>query len=65
MLNLKTKKMIDWKRLGLAVLCAAILIGGCIALVNLPIYVFLALVVVITVFSFYKILGDISDKDNE
>jgi hypothetical protein len=57
--------MVDWKRLGLAVLCAAILIGGCIALVHLPIYVFLALVVVILVFSFYKALGEVSDKGNE
>lgn len=50
--------MVDWKRLGIAVLCAAILMGGFIVLVNLPIYVFLALVAVGLVFSFYKTLGD-------
>jgi len=57
--------MVDWKRLGIAVLCAAILIGGCIALVHLPIYVFLALVAVGLVFAFYKALGEASEKDNE
>lgn len=56
--------MVDWKRLGIAVLCAATLIGGCIALVHLPIYVFLTLVVVVLVFSFYKALGEVLDKDN-
>ena len=57
--------MVDWERLVNAVLCTAILISGIIFIINLPIYVFIALVVVILVFSFYKILGDISDKDNE
>lgn len=57
--------MVDWKRLGIAVLCAVILMGGFIALIHLPIYVFLVLVAVGLVFSFYKALGDISDKDNE
>ena len=56
--------MVDWKRLGIAVLCAAILMGGFIALVHLPIYVFLALVAVGLVLSFYKALGEASDKDN-
>ena len=56
--------MIDWKRLGLAVLCAAILMGGFIALIHLPIEVFLALIPVGLVFAFYKALGEASDKDN-
>ena len=65
MLNLKTKKMVDWKRLGIAVLCAAILMGGFIALIHLPDYVFLALVPVGLVFAFYKALGEVSDKDKD
>lgn len=65
MLNLKTKAMINWKRLLMAVLCAVTLIGGFIALIHLPNYVFLALVAVGLVFAFYKALGEASDKDNE
>lgn len=57
--------MVDWKRLGIAVLCAAILMGGFIALVYLPIEVFLALVAVGLVFAFYNALGEASEKDNE
>lgn len=60
--------MVDWKRLGLAVLCTAILAGGCIVLVLLPISVLLALVIVafvcMFIFLFYKALGDNSKKDN-
>lgn len=60
--------MVDWKRLGIAVLCTATLIGGFIVLINLPDYVFLALVVTAfacaLVFAFYKALGDIQNKDN-
>ena len=57
--------MVDWKRLRIAVLCAATLIGGFIALIHLPIYVFLVLVAMGLVFAFYKDLGEVSDKDNE
>ena len=56
--------MVDWKRLLMAVLCTVGLLGGCIALIHLPIDVLLALVVAGLVFSFYKALGDIQDKDN-
>ena len=63
MLNLKTKKMVDWKRLGLAVLCSATFIGGFIILIYLPIYVIFPLTVVGLVFLFYKALGGISKKD--
>ena len=56
--------MVDWKRLGIAVLCTAILIGGIIVIINLPIKVLLALVPVGLVFAFYKALGEASDKDN-
>lgn len=59
--------MVDWKRLGLAVLCTAILFGVCIVLVLLSPDVLLALGVVafvcLVIFSFYKTLGDISYKD--
>ena len=55
--------MVDWKRLGLAVLCSATFIGGYIILIYLPIYVLFALIVVGLVFLFYKALGDISKKD--
>lgn len=57
--------MIDWKRLGIAVLCTAILVGGCIVIIHLPIEVFLVLIPVGLVFAFYKALGEASDKDNE
>ena len=57
--------MVDWKRLGIAVLCTAILVGGCIVIIHLPIKVFLALVLVGLVFAFYKALGEASEKDNE
>ena len=55
--------MVDWKRLGLAVLCSATFLGGYIILIYLPIYVLFALIVVGLVFLFYKALGDILKKD--
>ena len=67
MLNLKTKKMINWKRFGIAILCAAVLIGGSMGLARFFPNVLLALVAVSLVCSltlaFYMLLGDILDKD--
>ena len=64
--------MIDWKRLGIAVLCTAILLsafGVCILLAFLPDKVLFVLAVVafvcMIISAFYKALGDNSDKDNE
>lgn len=62
--------MIDWGRLGIAVLCTAILWGGCIVFIHLfSIDVFFALViaafVLMDIFLFYKALGDILDKDKK
>lgn len=50
--------MVDWKRLGLAVLCTAILAGGLEVLAHLPLKMLLTLIVVGLVFSFYRALGD-------
>ena len=59
--------MIDWKRLGIAVLCTAILVGGCIVIIHLPIEVLLAFIVVAFVcaltLAFYMLLDDILEKD--
>lgn len=55
--------MINWKRMGIAVLCAATFIGGFIVLIHLPFYVLFALIVVGLVFLFYKALGGYSEKD--
>ena len=59
--------MINWKRLLMAVLCSAALIGGSLGLIRFFPNVFLALVVVSFVCSltlaFYMLLGDILDKD--
>lgn len=65
--------MIDWKRLGLAVLCTAILLsafGVCILLAFLPDKVLFALAVVAIIVcmiipAFYKALGEVSDKDKD
>ena len=58
----KIKKMVNWGRLVDAVLCTAILICGIIFIINLPIYAFLALVILAVVCVFiilcYKILDD-------
>ena len=60
--------MVDWKRLVMAVLCAAALIGGSMGLTRFFPNVFLALVSVAFVcaltLAFYMLLGGISDKDN-
>lgn len=50
--------MVNWKRLGLSVLCTAILLGGLEVLALLPLKVLLTLIVVGLVFSFYRTLGD-------
>lgn len=50
--------MVNWKRLGLSVLCTAILLGGLEVLALLPLKVLLTLIVVGLVFSFYRALGD-------
>lgn len=42
--------MVNWKRLGLSVLCTAILLGGLEVLALLPLKVFLTLIVVGLVF---------------
>ncbi len=59
--------MINWKRFGIAVLCAAALIGGSIVLTRFFPNVMLALIVVAFVcgvtLSFYMLLGDVLDKD--
>lgn len=58
------RKMIDWKRLGIAVLCTAILVGGCIVIILLPIeFIVVAFVCALTL-AFYMLLDDILDKDN-
>lgn len=60
--------MINWKRLLMAVLCAAALIGGGMGLTRFFPNVFLALVVVAFVcaltLSFYMLLGEITDLYN-
>ena len=60
--------MVNWKCLGMAVLCAATFIGGCMVLAHFFPNVWLALIAVtfvcMVIFSFYMILGDISEKDN-
>lgn len=50
--------MVNWKRLGLSVLCTAILLGGLEVLALLLPKMFLTLIVVGLVFSFYRALGD-------
>ena len=60
--------MINWKRLLMAVLCSAALIGASTGLTRFFPNVMLALIVVAFVcgltLSFYMLLGDILDKDN-
>ena len=52
--------MVDWKRLGMAVLCTVATYGGCIVLVLLPISVLFALVIVafvcMLIFLFKKLI---------
>ena len=59
--------MVDWKRLGFAVLSTAVLIGCSMGLARFFHNVLLALVAVSFVCSltlaFYMLLGDILDKD--
>lgn len=61
--------MINWKRLLIAVLCSAALIGAVTGLTRFFPNVLLALVVVAFVcaltLSFYMLLGDIFDKNKE
>ena len=58
----KIKKMVDWGRLMKAILCTMVPICGVIFIINLPIYVLLALTiptfVCLLIFLFYKALGD-------
>lgn len=60
--------MVNWKRLWIAALCAAALIGGSIVLTRFFPNMCLALIVVVSVcaltLSFYMLLDGILDKDN-
>ena len=51
--------MVDWKRLGLAVLCSATLIGGGIVLPKMLLILTAVVGVCILTYTFYKILDDI------
>lgn len=59
--------MINWKRFGISILCAAALFGASTGLTRFFPNVMLALIVVAFVccltLSFYMLLGDILDKD--
>ena len=59
--------MVDWKLLGIAILCAAALIGGSIVLTRFFPNVMFALIevalVCVLILLFYMLIGDISKKD--
>ena len=59
--------MINWKRFGISILCAAALIGASTGLTRFFPNVMLALIVFAfaccLTLSFYMLLGDILDKD--